>query len=243
MTIGTIILTGIGPGTNELMSPQAKEAISKSTAICGYDKYVDQIREFIPSSCSVFTSGMTGEMDRVQKAIDFASEGHTVSIICGGDPSLYSLASLTYQMANGSGNNIEIIPGITAAMAASSKLGAPIADDMCIISMSDLLTPWDLIKKRIDAVNEGDFVAAIYNPKSNKRKKQLAYALNRFYEKRGDLLCGTVKNAYRDDEVVMISRISDFHYEFVDMSCIVIVGNTRTEIRNGKLVTPRGYPV
>jgi len=225
------------------MSPQALEAIKRSTAICGYDKYVDQIKEFIPEACSVFTSGMTGEMDRVQKAIDFATEGHTVSIICGGDPSLYSLASLTYQMSNGSGNHIEVIPGITAAMAASSKLGAPVADDLCIISMSDLLTPWEVIKKRINAVNEGDFVTAIYNPKSKKRKKQLAYALNRFYEKRGNLPCGIVKNAYREDEQVMISRISDFHYEFVDMSCIVMVGNSRTEIKNGKLVTPRGYPV
>jgi precorrin-3B C17-methyltransferase len=236
-------LVGIGPGSKSLISPQALDAIGSSDAICGYDKYVEQIQGSIPSTASVYTNGMTGEVERVEKAIEFASKGQSVSIICGGDPSLYSLASLTYQLSNGSGNHIEVIPGITAAMAASSKLGAPIADDLCIISMSDLLTPWELIKKRIDAANVGDFVTAIYNPKSQKRKKQLAYALNKFYEQRGDLLCGIVKNAFREDEQVMISRISDFHYEFVDMTCIVIVGCSRTEIKNGKLVTPRGYPV
>ncbi len=225
-----------------MMTAQAKWAIENSTAVCGYDKYVDQIRELIPSSAQVFTSGMKGEVERAEASVRYAKEGHTVCLVCGGDPSLYSLASLVMQIGDGTAE-IEVIPGVTAAMAASARLGAPISDDLAIISMSDLLTPWEVIKKRIDAVNLGDFVAAIYNPKSMKRTDQIVYALDSFYRSRGDLIIGTVKNAFRDNEQVKISTISGFDYDFVDMTSIVMAGCTKTILKNGRMITPRGYPI
>lgn len=242
MKIGKIFVTGTGPGRHDMITPQAEYAIKNSDVICGYDKYVDQIKTLIPASTKIFTSGMKGEVERAEASVKFATEGHTVCLVCGGDPSLYSLASLVLQLDNGQ-NDIEILPGITAAMAASAKLGSPISDDLAIISMSDLLTPWEVIKKRIDAVNLGDFVAAIYNPKSMKRTEQLVYALNSFKESRGDLIIGCVKNAFRENEQIRISKISDFDYDFVDMTTIVMVGCRKTVMINEKMVTPRGYPV
>ena len=225
-----------------MLTAQARYAIENCTAVCGYDKYVDQIKELIPQKAEIFTSAMKGEVERAEAAVRYAKEGHDVCLVCGGDPSLYSLASLVYQIDEGT-FDIEVIPGITAAMAASARLGAPIADDLAIISMSDLLTPWEVIKKRIDAVNLGDFVAAIYNPKSMKRTEQLLYALSQFREQRGDLIIGTVKKAFRDGEQVKISNISNFDYDFVDMTTIVIAGCTKTVVKDGRMITPRGYPV
>ncbi|WP_303850907.1 precorrin-3B C(17)-methyltransferase [Seleniivibrio woodruffii] len=240
--MGRIFLTGIGPDGRETITAQAEHAIKSCTAVCGYDKYVEQAAHIIPAGTSVFTSGMKGEVERTETAVRYAKEGHDVCLICGGDPSLYSLASLTYQLADDT-VEIIVIPGVTAAMAASALLGAPIADDLAIISMSDLLTPWEVIQKRIDAVNVGDFVAAIYNPKSMKRTQQIEYALKAFYEARGDLITGTVRDAYRENQSVKISKISDFDYDFVNMSSIVIVGCRKTIIKQGKMITPRGYPV
>jgi len=240
--MGRLFLTGIGPDGKNTMTAQAEYAIKNCTAVCGYDKYVEQVADIIPAGKPVFTSGMKGEVERAETAILYAREGHDVCLICGGDPSLYSLASLVYQLADQS-VEIEVIPGVTAAMAASAILGAPIADDLAIISMSDLLTPWEIIKKRIDGVNVGDFVAAVYNPKSMKRTQQIEYALKTFYDLRGDLITGTVKNAFREEQSAKISKISDFDFDFVDMSSIVIVGCRKTIIKDGKMITPRGYPV
>lgn len=225
-----------------MITPQAVNAIMNSDVICGYDKYVEQIKTLIPASAEIFTSGMKGEVERAEASVTFASSGRTVCLVCGGDPSLYALASLVIQLDKGR-NDIEILPGITAAMAASARLGSPISDDLAIISMSDLLTPWDVIKNRIEAVNVGDFVAAIYNPKSMKRTGQLVYALNSFKESRGDLIMGCVKNAFRENEQIRISKISDFDYDFVDMTTIVMAGCRKTVMIDGKMVTPRGYPV
>lgn len=240
--MGRIYLTGIGPDGEKTMTAQAEYAVKNCTAVCGYDKYVEQIAGIIPAGTPVFTSGMKGEVERAEAAIRYANDGHDVCLVCGGDPSLYSLASLVYQLADET-VEIVVIPGVTAAMAASALLGAPIADDLAIISMSDLLTPWEIIQKRIDAVNVGDFVAAIYNPKSMKRTRQIEYALKTFYDARGDLITGTVKDAYRENQIIKISKISDFDYDFVNMSSIVIVGCKKTIIKDGKMITPRGYPV
>jgi precorrin-3B C17-methyltransferase len=161
-------------------------------------------------------------------------------LVCGGDASLYSMASLVMELAENT-NEIEIIPGITAALAASAKLGAPISDDLLIISMSDLLTPWELIKKRINAANLGDFVCGIYNPRSKKRINQLPYLLNKFYEERGNLICGYVKNCYRNNEKICITTIKEINLDDIDMNTIIITGNTKSFIKQGKMITPRGY--
>lgn len=240
--MGKLYVVGIGPGDYSLLTPMAENAIKTSDSICGYTTYIEIIKDIIPEGKEIYMSGMKGEVQRAKKALEFAAEGKTVSLVCGGDASLYSLASLVQEMDDGK-SEIIIVPGITAGLAAAAKLGGVVADDLAVISMSDLLTPWEIIEKRIDAVNLGDFVCAVYNPKSTKRVTQLPYTLNKFLEFRGDLVVGTVKNCFRETEEIKISNISNFDYDFVDMSSVVIVGCRKTILKNGKMITPRGYTV
>ncbi|WP_025209375.1 precorrin-3B C(17)-methyltransferase [Hippea sp. KM1] len=236
-----LFVVGIGPGSTDLLTIKAKRAIEESSAICGYTTYIRYLSDLIEDKL-IFSNGMGSETERVKKAIELAENGITTSIVSGGDSSVYGMASLAVQLAS-DGIDIEIIPGITAALAVSAKVGAPISDDLAIISMSDLLTPWEVIEKRIEAVNIGDFVCAIYNPKSKNRNWQLGYALKSFFKHRGDLWCASVKNCCKEGELVKIDRISNFDYDFVDMATTVIVGNTKTILKDGKLLTPRGYKI
>ncbi len=238
--MGILFVVGIGPGDISLINRQALYAIEQSDYICGYETYIKQIKNIIKNK-KIYSNKMGKEKERVKEALDLANQGFVVSLISGGDASLYAMASLTHELNIYDNIKIEIVPGITAALAASAKLGAPISDDLAIISMSDLLTSWNIIKSRINAVNIGDFVCAIYNPKSSKRTKQIKYAIDEFYKKRGNLLCGIVKNCFRDNEEIKICTLSSFDYNFVDMSSIVIVGNTKTYKKNNILITPRGY--
>ncbi|MBW6509778.1 MAG: precorrin-3B C(17)-methyltransferase [Desulfuromonadales bacterium] len=240
MPDGILFVVGTGPGSEAYMAPAAGHAISSADYVCGYKPYLEQIEHLIPATAQVFSNGMTGEKERVEKALAAMEQGQRVALVCGGDASLYSLASLVFELAHAT-DAIEVIPGITAAMAASARLGAPIADDLAIISMSDLLTPWELIRKRIEAVNSGDFVCAIYNPRSKKRTSQLAYTVQRFMAERGDLACGFVRHCYREGERTWTGYLSQLDLESIDMSTLVMVGSTRTILKNGKLVTPRGY--
>ena len=240
MPDGILFVVGTGPGTEDFMAPAAGHAIAAADYVCGYKPYLEQIEHLIPTTAQVFSNGMTGEKERVEKALAAMKQGRRVALVCGGDASLYSLASLVFELA-GNTDAIEVIPGITAALAASARLGAPVADDLAIISMSNLLTPWELIQKRIEAVNGGDFVCAIYNPRSTKRTTQLAHTVHRFMVERGDLVCGYVRHCYRAGESSWTGHLSRLDQENIDMSTLVMVGNTRTILKNGKLVTPRGY--
>ncbi|XOB66129.1 precorrin-3B C(17)-methyltransferase [Deferribacteres bacterium DY0037] len=237
---GKLYVIGNGPGEISLTAPKAADAIKKADLICGYKPYVEQITQLINARTEVFTNGMTGEMERVQVALEHCAKGLKVALVCGGDASLYSMASLVFELSEDV-DAIEIIPGITSALSASAKLGAPVSDDMVILSMSDLLTPWELIRKRIDAVNIGDFVCAIYNPRSRKRTTQLPYAVEKFMTARGDLPCGWVKNCDREDEQICVTTLRQLDFEQIDMSTVVIVGSTKTFIKSGKMVSPRGY--
>jgi precorrin-3B C17-methyltransferase len=237
---GKIFVVGNGPGEVTLTAPKASEAINKASFVCGYEPYVNQVSQLINESSEVFTNGMKGEMARVKKAIEAAESGHTVALVCGGDASLYSMASLVYELSTDT-DSIEIIPGITSALSASAKLGAPVSDDLVLLSMSDLLTPWELIKKRIEAVNIGDFVCAIYNPRSKKRVTQLPYAIEQFKNARGNLACGWVKNCDRANEEYMVTTLDELDFEQINMSTVLIIGNSKTFIKNNKLVSPRGY--
>lgn len=239
MTKGKLFVAGTGPGKTDYTAPAALEAIKNADYISGYIPYVESVREYISPDAEVFTNGMTGETERVENAVEAAEAGKTVALICGGDASLYSLASLVYEKAADT-DIIEVIPGITAALAASARLGAPVADDIAIISMSDLLTPWEVIKKRIEAVNTGDFVCAVYNPRSRKRTEQIEYTLQ-IFASRGDLACGYVRNSHRDGESVWTGRLSELDTKELDMSTVLIIGCLKTFIKNGKLITPRGY--
>lgn len=237
---GKIFVVGNGPGDLSMMVPKAAQAIQMATFICGYAPYVEQIKDLIPESATVFSNKMKGEIARVKVAVQACNDGETVALVCGGDASLYSMASLVHELTDDL-SMVEVIPGITAALAASGKLGAPISDDLALISMSDLLTPWEVIKKRIDAINIGDFVCAIYNPKSKKRVTQLPYAIEQFISERGDLACGWVKNCDRDDEEIEVTTLKALDLDKIGMSTILIIGNSRTQIKQGKLVSPRGY--
>jgi precorrin-3B C17-methyltransferase len=237
---GRLYVVGNGPGDISLTSPKAKEAIETADIICGYEPYVEQIKALIPDGTEIFTNGMTGEMERVQKAVDECAKGRIVALVCGGDASLYSMASLAYELTKDV-DTVEIIPGITSALSASAKLGAPVSDDLVLISMSDLLTPWELIKKRIDAINIGDFVCAVYNPRSKKRTAQLPYLVETFIRERGDLPCGWVKNCDRETEETCVTTLSKLNFDDIDMKTVLIIGSRKTFIKDGKLVSPRGY--
>jgi precorrin-3B C17-methyltransferase len=234
-----LFVVGIGPGGADYLTNQAKDALRQSQAVCGYKTYIEQIGELLNGK-TIYSNSMGGEVERVKKAVNFAKNGITTSLISGGDASLYGMTSLAYEIGLGL-VEIVVVAGVTAALACASRLGAPISDDLAIISMSDVLTPWDIIKKRIDAVNLGDFVCAIYNPKSKNRTMQIEYALDKFFSQRGNLFCGSVKRCFRADEQIKISNLLDFDYDFVDMSTTVIVGSSKTYLKNGKLITPRGY--
>lgn len=145
---GKLFVVGNGPGNISLTAPKAAEAIAQSDFVCGYEPYVKQIDKLINDSSEVFTNGMKGEIERVKRAILEASKGRTVALVCGGDASLYSMASLVYELSDNT-DNIDVIPGITSALSASAKLGAPVSADLILISMSDLLTPWEIIKKNV----------------------------------------------------------------------------------------------
>ncbi|MGE4498244.1 MAG: precorrin-3B C(17)-methyltransferase [Deferribacterales bacterium] len=239
MAEGRLFVAGTGPGKTDYASPAALNAVRSADFVCGYIPYVEAVAEYISPEAEVFTNGMTGETERVEKALEAAQAGKKAVLVCGGDASLYSLASLVYEKASDT-DIIEVIPGITAALAASARLGAPVADDLAVISMSDLLTPWEVIRKRIDAVNAGDFVCAVYNPRSRKRTEQIEHAL-KVFSSRGDLPCGYVRNSHREGETLWVGRLSELNTEELDMSTVLIIGCKKTVIKNGRLVTPRGY--
>lgn len=235
------MLSIVGIGFPSLMSEMAVNTLKEAEVVVGYTKYVQEISHLLDASQHRFVTGMRREMERVGYAADRAAEGKKVCIVCSGDPTLYGMAALAYEMCEGRGIAICVVPSVTAAMAASSRLGAVLTEDPVLLSLSDQITPWEQIVKRIDAVNAGDFLCALYNPRSKERTRQLPYALDRFRKARGNLLVGMVKNAYREEEEVLTGDIDSFDVEKVDMSTVVLVGNTHTRLIDGKMVTPRGY--
>ncbi|MDY6819989.1 MAG: precorrin-3B C(17)-methyltransferase, partial [Deferribacterota bacterium] len=190
----------------------------------------------------IYRFDMGEEVKRVNFAIKEYKLGKDVALVCGGDPSLYGLASLGYELIDNV-KDIEVIPGITAFLAASAKLGAAVSEDIVILSMSDLLIPWDIIKKRIEAYSRIDVVLSVYNPKSKKRDWQLSFLVERLLENRGDVYCGAVKNAFNRNENIKLFKLSDIDYSYIDMRTVLIIGNSKTYVKDDKLVTPRGYNI
>ncbi|CDF57296.1 precorrin-3B C(17)-methyltransferase [Thermobrachium celere] len=237
--MGKIYVVSISSGNILDMSKRAMDAIKDSDIVVGYTGYISLIEELIREK-EVYSNSMKGEIERCKYAINKAREGKRVSIISSGDACLYGMAGPIYEMADGV--EVEYIPGITAAFLAASQLGAPIMHDMCTISLSDLLTPFDVIERRIKLAAEADFVIALYNPKSLGRINHLEYAMNiiRLY-RRDSTPVGIVKNALRQNQEVIISNIRNMNYDFIDMSTVIIVGNSQTYIKNGYMITPRGY--
>lgn len=240
---GKIFVIGLGPGEEKYIAPAAIEAVRGSDVIVGYKYYFEFITDFIDGK-ECLDSGMKKERDRAEMAFERAEEGKVVSVISSGDSGIYGMAPLIWEMKKfrDSDVEIEVIPGISAFQMAASKLGAPIGHDTCIISLSDLMTPWETIEKRIIAAADADFVTAIYNPKSNGRYWQLYRLKELFLKYRNENTpVGFVRQAGRDEEEIFVTTLGDFNPEDVDMFTVVIIGNSKAYTFEQKIITPRGY--
>ncbi|EAE9230149.1 precorrin-3B C(17)-methyltransferase [Listeria monocytogenes] len=238
-----IYVIGIGPGDKRLMTGEALQAIEDADVIVGYVTYIKLIKELIKDK-EVVKTGMRREIDRCQEAVDIALTGKKVAVVSSGDAGIYGMAGLVLELAEKSNPDLEVkvIPGITASIGAAAVLGAPIMHDFCHISLSDLMTPWEVIEKRLTHAAMADFVVCFYNPRSKGRANHLANAFQKMMEyKSGDTVVGIVKDVGRKEERKIITTMRDIDYELVDMTTMVIVGNKETYVENGKMITPRGY--
>ncbi|WP_035294246.1 precorrin-3B C(17)-methyltransferase [Clostridium sp. KNHs214] len=236
--MGKLYVIGMGPGGIEHMTIKARKAIDESDVIIGYTKYIDLISPLIQDK-EVFSTGMKGEIPRCKKALELSRE-KKVAIISTGDAGIYGMAGLILQMR--SDEVVEIIPGVTASSAAASIVGAPLMHDNCNISLSDLLTPYNLIKKRVELAAQGDFIISLYNPKSKSRPNNLAEVLNIVRKYRnGKTPVAVVKNALRDGQKTYIFTLDNFDDSVVDMLSIVIIGNSQSYVKDNIFITPRGY--
>jgi len=240
---GKIYVIGMGPGNLDHMSPVALEAIENSDRIIGYKTYIELVETLIKDK-KVEDSGMKREVERCESVIKYALEGENVALISSGDAGVYGMAGILLELVQKSEKEIdvEIVPGITAANAAAACLGAPLMHDYVTISLSDLLTDWELIKKRIHASGQGDFVVCIYNPKSKGRPKHIETAREILLEyKKGDTPVGIVRNAKRKGQEVVITDLDHMLEHEINMFTMVIIGNSNTYASGGKMITPRGY--
>lgn len=235
-----IYVAGIGPGSAEDITPAVLEAVRKSDVVVGYKYYFQFIEPYLSPGTLCVDTGMKKEKERASQAIQYAREGKTVCVISSGDAGIYGMAPLIWEMDPTM--DIEVLPGISAFQKAASLLGAPIGHDLCIISMSDLMTPWAVIERRIKAAAIGDFVTAIYNPKSNGRYWQLHRLVELFRKERSENTpVGYVRQAGRAEQTIRLTTLAEFDPEDVDMFTVVIIGNSQSFISNGKFITPRGY--
>lgn len=240
---GTLTVVGFGPGSKEDMTFRAAEAIENADVITGYTTYVDIVKEFFPQK-TYKSTGMMKEIDRCRMAVDDAVSGKNVAMISSGDSGIYGMAGIIYQIAEEMGADINIVtvPGITAASSAASLLGAPLMHDTALISLSDLLTPLDLIMRRVEAAAMSDMVITFYNPKSKKRTEYLEQALEIISKHRSSKTpVGIAKNIGRKDEEMTVTTLDNVDHSRVDMFCTVVVGNSQTYISNNRMITPRGY--
>ena len=242
--MGKIIIAGIGPGSKEDITPAVLEAVRQADVVVGYQYYFQFIEQYLKPDCTCIDTGMKKERERAEQAFEYAEKGHTVVVISSGDAGIYGMTPLIYQMRDERKADIEIeaLPGISAFQKAASLLGAPIGHDMCIISLSDLMTPWEVIERRIKAAATGDFVTAVYNPKSHGRYWQL-YRLQEIFlqERSPETPVGYVRQAGREEQTVTITTLGAFNPEDVDMFTVILIGNSQSYIADGKMITPRGY--
>ena len=242
--MGKIIVAGIGPGSKEDITPAVLEAVREADAVVGYKYYFQFVEAYVKPGCVCIDTGMKKERERAEQAFLLAEEGKTVVVISSGDAGLYGMAPLVWEMAQKRASGIEVVtlPGISAFQKAASLLGAPIGHDLCILSLSDLMTPWEVIERRIKAAATGDFVTAVYNPKSHGRYWQL-YRLQELFlmERSPETPVGYVRQAGRDDEQVTVTTLGAFDPEEVDMFTVVLIGNSQSYVAAGKMITPRGY--
>ena len=237
-----IYVTGLGPGADYQMTIRARKVLEKCPVIIGYTVYIDLIREEFPDKTFLSTP-MRKEADRCRMAFAEAQKGQDVAMVCSGDAGVYGMAGLICEVGKDYPDvGIEIVPGITAASGGAAVLGAPLMHDFAVISLSDLLTPWEKIERRVRAAAEADFVICIYNPSSKKRADYLKKACEMILEfRRPETVCGIVRNIGRDGETYEILSLEQLRDTQVDMFTTVFIGNSNTMELNGRMVTPRGY--
>ena len=237
-----IYVTGLGPGLYEHMTEAAKNSLKDADVIVGYKTYIDLIKDLI-SDKEVLSSGMRREIDRCQDCLDLAEQGKTVTLVSSGDA---GVSGIMLEIVEKQKSDVEVVvvPGISAANAAASTLGAPLMHDYCVISLSDLLTDWEMIKKRLRCAGEGDFIVTLYNPKSKGRPDNIVEAQKILLEyKAPETPVGIVRNAKRANESYVITTLEKMCDEEIDMFSMVVIGNSKTYITEDhlKMITPRGY--
>lgn len=237
-----LYVVGIGPGAYEKMTMEAAEALKNSDVIIGYTVYVDLVKNHFPGK-EFLTTPMKKEVDRCVMAFEEAKKGKTAAMICSGDAGVYGMSGLMYEVGvNYPEVELVIIPGVTAATGGAAVLGAPLIHDFCVISLSDLLTPWEKIEARLLGAAQADFVVCLYNPSSKKRHDYLEKACNLMLQyKSPDTVCGIVGNIGREGEAAQVMTLEELKTTKVDMFTTVFIGNSQTQNINGKMVTPRGY--
>ncbi|HIX44021.1 MAG TPA: precorrin-3B C(17)-methyltransferase [Candidatus Kurthia intestinigallinarum] len=247
MAQGKLFVVGFGPGDFQHITNRAVDVLKMSDVVIGYKTYVDLIKDLITAK-AVVSTGMTEEVSRAQEAVKQAEAGEIVSVISSGDAGVYGMAGLVYEVliekgwTEETGIPVEIVPGISAINSCASLLGAPVMHDSCTISLSDHLTPWDLISKRIEAAAMADFVIALYNPKSGRRTRQIVEAQRILLEYRHpDTPVGLVKSAYRDSQHITMTTLSEMLTHDIGMLTTVVIGNSSTFFYDNKMITPRGY--
>jgi len=239
-----ITVAGIGPGSQGEVTPAVAEAVRRADVVVGYKYYFRFIEPWLRPGARCIDTGMKRERERAEEAFRQALEGNDVCVISSGDAGIYGMAPLIWEMRRerGADLEIEVLPGISAFQKAASLLGAPIGHDLCLISLSDLMTPWSLIERRIRAAVDGDFVTAVYNPKSGDRYWQLYRLQELFLAGRAPSTpVGCVRQAGRPDEEVRLTTLAEFDPEQVDMFTVVLIGNSQSYIDAGRFITPRGY--
>lgn len=240
---GKLYVVGIGPGSREEMTIRAVKALEESDVVVGYKLYLDLLGDLIEGKETI-SSGMRREIERCRQAVEEAVNGRTTALVSSGDAGIYGMAGIALQVVEERKPDleVEIVPGVTAASSAAAGLGAPLMHDFAVISLSDLLTPWEKVEDRLQRAGAGDFVVVLYNPKSRGRTEQIHRAQQILLSCReGSVPVGIVRNAGRPGEEIVLTRLEAMLEEDIDMTTTVIVGNSQSYVFNGRIITPRGY--
>lgn len=238
-----IFVVGLGPGGAAGMTAAARAALAAADVLCGYTVYIGLVQPLYPGK-EVYTTPMTRELERCRWALETAAAGRAVALVCSGDAGVYGMAGPLLQLAEGyPAVDIEVVPGVTAALAGAAVLGAPLMHDFCVVSLSDLLTPWAQIERRLQAAAAGDFALCLYNPASRKRRDHLRRACDILLAagKSPATVCGWVRSIGREGQCHALLTLAELREEQVDMFTTVFIGNSATQNLGGRMVTPRGY--